>query len=105
MLAHNDDDLRALLPRYLKHWKASVITISNIDETKRMALDACGKGKPFDVICVGSSWPYGEQMACVQSLQAEKKLSATHYVVACLNRVKAERKDIENTIYVVSVVI
>jgi len=100
LLAHNDDDLRELFPRYLEHWKAHVTTTDDIDETKRMALDAAENGSPFDVICLGSGWRYDEQVACVQSLQGENILPATGFVVACLSRVKADRRDMENTVYV-----
>ncbi|PPR24561.1 MAG: hypothetical protein CFH38_00841, partial [Alphaproteobacteria bacterium MarineAlpha10_Bin1] len=100
LLAFRDDDMRALAPRYLEHWKARVTTVADIDKTTRLALEAIENGSPFDIICLGSGWPFDQQIDCVQSLQAETSLSSTRYVVACRSRVKAERKDMANTVYV-----
>ena len=100
MLAFRDDDMRALAPRYLEHWKARVTTVADIDKTTRLALEAIENGSPFDIICLGSGWPFDQQIDCVQSLQAETTLSSTRYVVACRSRVKAERKDMAHTVYV-----
>ncbi len=100
LFAHHDDDMRGLISRYLEHWKATVTTTAEIDKTKPMALAAAKKKAPFDVICVGSGWPIDKQIETVKLLQAEKKLSAARYVIACRGRVKAERKELNNTVYV-----
>ena len=100
LFSHRDDDMRELISRYLEHWKATVTTTAEIDKTKTMALAAAKKKVPFDVICVGSGWPIDKQIETVEFLQAEKKLSAARYVVACRGRVRAERKELDNTVYV-----
>lgn len=94
-----DDDTRELYPRNLEHWKATVTTTANIDQMKPMALDAAKKGTPFDVIGVGSGWEINEQVGLIQSLQAMKELSSTKFVVVCASRVKADRPEIDNTVY------
>jgi PAS domain S-box-containing protein len=100
LLAHQDDEMRALDSRYLEHWKAAVAATGEIDTVKSLALDATEDGRPFDVICLGSSWTIDEQVDAVRSLQAEKALSSTGYVVACRGRVRADRPEIDNTVYV-----
>ena len=100
LMAHEDEDMRELIPRYLEHWKAAVTATAEIDKTKPMALAAAKDGTPFDVICLGSGWPINEQVDAVRSLQAEKSLSSTGFVVACRNRVRADRPKIDNTVYV-----
>jgi signal transduction histidine kinase/CheY-like chemotaxis protein/ABC-type amino acid transport substrate-binding protein/HPt (histidine-containing phosphotransfer) domain-containing protein len=100
LLAYKDDVMRVLVPRYLEHWKATVTATAEFDKAKSMALDAARDGTPFDVICLGSGWPFDEQVDAARSLQAEKKLSSTGYVVACRGRVKVDRPEIDNTVYV-----
>jgi len=100
LLVHKDDDMRALIPDYLEHWKATVTATADIDKAKAMALGAAKVGAPFDVICLGSGWPLDEQVDAVRSLQAEKTLSSTGYVVACRGRVRADRPENDNTVYV-----
>jgi len=100
LLAHKDDEMRELIPRYLEHWKATVTTTSEIDKLNAMALDAAKDECPFDVIYLGSGWSIDAQADAVRSLQAEKTLSSTRYVVAFRNRIKADRPEIDNTVYV-----
>lgn len=100
LLVHQDDDLRKLLPRYLEHWKADVTTTAKIDDAKPMALDAVQNKVPFDVICLGSDWPSDEQIDFVRTLQADKTLSSVRYVITCAGRVRADRKAVDNTVYV-----
>jgi two-component system, sensor histidine kinase and response regulator len=100
LLAHKDDEMRELIPRYLEHWKAKVTTTSEIDNMMAMALDAAKDENPFDVIFVGSGWSIDTQADAVRSLQAEKTLSSARYVVAFRNRIKADRPEINNTVYV-----
>ena len=100
LFAHHDDDLRELTPRYLEHWNATVTTTAEIDMIKQIALDAANEGVPFDVICLGSGWPTSKQVETVEFLQAEKNLSVVRFVITCRDRVKANRKDLDNTVYV-----
>jgi len=100
LLAHKDDDMRGLIPRYLEHWKATVTVTAEIDQIKPMTLDAAKDGSPFDIIYLGSGWTIDEQVDAVRSLQAEKTLSSTGYVVGCRDRVRADRPEIDNTVYV-----
>jgi PAS domain S-box-containing protein len=100
LMVHNDDDMQALIPGYLEHWKATVTTTPGIDQARDMALNAATDGAPFDVLCLGPGWPIAEQVDAVRAWQAEKTLSSMRYVVACRNRVKADRPEIDNIVYV-----
>jgi len=97
--AHIDDDVREIVPRYLEHCGAVVTTTADLDETKALALKAVKAEKPFNVICIGSGWELPEQIKLVEALAAEASLSSTRYVITCGSRVKADRKEIDNTVY------
>ncbi len=100
LLAIGDDDMRELIPRYLEQWGAKVTAIAEISEVKSLALKAAKGKKPFNVIGLNSAWPLAERISLVESLAAEKALSSTRYVLACFERTTADRKKLDNTVYV-----
>lgn len=99
LFALGDDDMRELLPRYLEHWGATVTAIAETGEVKSLALKAAGTGSPFNVIVLGTAWPLAERIELAESLVAEASLSSARYVIACRDRAKGERKDIDQTVY------
>ena len=99
LFAVGDDDMRDLLPRYLEHWGATVTAIADPGEVKSLALEAAATDKPFNVICLGTAWPLAERIELVEFLAAEKALSSTRYVIACRERARGDRKEIDNTVY------
>ena len=100
LLALRDDDMRELVPRYLEHWGAKVTAIAELGDAKSLAHEAAKTGQPFNVIGVGSGWPLADQISHVEALATEEALSSTRYVIFCLDRVKADRTEIKNTVYV-----
>ncbi|MDP6346634.1 MAG: response regulator, partial [Alphaproteobacteria bacterium] len=100
LFVHREDDMRELFPRYLERWGATVSAGGDIEGTRSLALDAIERGRPFDVICVGSGWSIGEQIETVERLQAEQALSSTRYVITCRDRDRTERKELDDTVYV-----
>ncbi len=95
-----DEDLRELIPRYLRHWGAVVHTEKALGETLPTALNAAEQGEPFDVIVLGSAWGLEEKIELVEQLQSEPKLAAAKFVINCRSRSRVERKALDNTIYV-----
>ena len=100
LLALRDEDMRGLVPRYLENWGATVTAIVDIDETKSRAVQAAEAGTPFDVVGLGSGWPLSEQISLIEALAAEDALPSTGYVIACRSRVRADRKAMDDTVYV-----
>jgi len=100
LVALNDKDIRALTPRYLTHWNAEVELVAEREEIKDAVLDAINKGAPFDVIVMGSRWPVEDKIALVETFQGDTELSDLRFVINCRTRTRAERKALDNTVYV-----
>ncbi len=95
-----DEDLRELVPRYLRHWGAEVHTEKALADAMPRALQAADDGNPFDVIVLGSAWGMEEKIDLVERLQVESRLAGTKYVINCRGRARAERKPLDNAVYV-----
>ena len=100
LLAIEDDDMRELTPRYLAHWKAEVVAITEIDDIEETALAAAADGKPFDVIGLISKRPLASQIDLVERLNGSHDIPSKRFVIACAGRDRSERKSVENTLYI-----
>ena len=98
----DDAEERELDAKYLRHWNAEVTTVGGIQEAKSLALEAAGEKKPFDIIALGSAWPLENRIAEIEAMQAEKVLAGTRFALMTETRIKAERKDLTNTVYIES---
>ena len=96
----NDKDIRALTPRYLTHWKAQVELVAQLEDIKGAVLEARNEDAPFDVIVMGSRWPVEDKVALVEAFQGDTDLSDLRFVINCRTRTRAERKPLDNTVYV-----
>ncbi len=52
-----------------------------------------------NVLMTDTAWPLAETASLVESMFAEKTLSSARYVLGCMDRTRADRKKIENTVY------
>ena len=98
----DDAEERELDAKYLRHWKADVATIGEIEAARPLALDAASQQKPFDIVVLGSAWPLETQAAHIEDMQKQEEFARTRFVLMTQTRTKAERKEIDNTVYVES---
>ena len=97
LLLVRDDDVRELFSRYLRHWNAEVTLCGQIGRTKRLAPDAVAKGKPFDVIVIGSGWSPKKQADVIASIRGAEGLAGTRFTVMASTRTKVDRMHIAET--------
>jgi PAS domain S-box-containing protein len=102
LLLGDDAELGELHARYLRHWNAEVTTCGVIERVRPWAIEAAKEGTPFKVIVLGSGWPLETQAAHVGAIKAVEALAGTRFVLMTRTRIKAERKDIADTVYVES---
>lgn len=99
LVAHDDLRLLALLGNYLECASARTEMIEKMSDIKDYALAAAQENDPFDVIVLSSSWALEDQIALIEELTQDGKISSK-YVVACRQRSGKERKPLVNTVYV-----
>lgn len=102
LFVEDDAEMRELNAKILRHWGAEVTTIGNMGKAKSLALEAVGQGTLVDIIVLGSAWPLETRLAEIEAMQAKKVLDGTRFVLFTEARTKAERKDVENTVYIES---
>ena len=100
LLALRDDKTQDLFPRYLERWNGNVTCTDDIAKIQNIALEADKKGSPFNIIGIGTHWKTPDQVKVVRTLQEQNEFSNIRYVLACAERDKKKRANVENTVYV-----
>lgn len=87
---------------YLRHWGAAVSTAGDLQTVIPIARDAADRGASFEVIVLGSAWHLEERAKLARRIQAEDGIGASRFLMMTETRTRADRIDLENTVYVES---
>jgi signal transduction histidine kinase/CheY-like chemotaxis protein/HPt (histidine-containing phosphotransfer) domain-containing protein len=84
---------------YLESCGAEVVTQDNLDETPEMVLQAQTDGSPYDVVVL-IAVSFGEdKYNVIKEIQKNPDLKNTRFILGVSNRIKSDRLELENTVY------
>jgi signal transduction histidine kinase/CheY-like chemotaxis protein/HPt (histidine-containing phosphotransfer) domain-containing protein len=95
-----DESARDQLSPYIAHWGADVVAEADIERAETLVTQAQAEGKAFQIVVLSSAWTLEQQEAVIQSIRGNADHSDIRFLLMSSSRTKADRKEIENTVYV-----
>ncbi len=81
LLVCRTDERKDHLTRYLTHWNADVVGLTETEPVAARASAAAATGKPFDVVVVDTAWGVDGQLAVRDDVLGEPQLAGTGLVL------------------------
>ncbi|MDP6405930.1 MAG: PAS domain S-box protein, partial [Alphaproteobacteria bacterium] len=91
LVVARDKEVGGFLGRYLKHWKAEVRNTASLERVRKMALEAAGKDRPFNIIVLGAMWSEAEHASVCEGIRGTPELFGTRFVRLSFDRVLDHR--------------
>ena len=79
-------DVRRICQAYLRHWRADVETLGDIEEAAPTVLQAARDGRRFDVVMFGVRWAKSRIEAACEAISNDPKAGTARFVVTTHER-------------------
>ncbi len=78
------------LRHYLRHWRADVNNTGDLERTVQIARKAAREDRGFDIIVIGSAWPYDRQEEICRKIREQNELSGMRFVLMTTERMMTD---------------